>query len=307
VEQPPGNFAYPQPTSYDPYHQPDPASGPPATPWSAPPAPTTDPASGPPATPWSAPPAPTTDPASGPPATPWSAPPAPTTGPAFPPPTGPSPRPPARAGRALLWALVGLLAGLALFGPTGYLVGTKMTLKAGPTTPPSSSDTPAALPPYERNQLVLNSDKFSGDLRKFAGSWLPYVFNCVKNGDKNGPTLGDGEVSRVTCLYDTTSVRFIKYASNADRDRARERRYQDYRNSIALVPGMVEPGPKKNSSGNANGVYVEYGFKFDDGRTFAGLWWDDNDTPVAGILIAEWNGGPAGNWEPIRDLWQRHS
>jgi hypothetical protein len=276
----PESFPYPQPTSSGPYHQPGPASGPPATPWSAPPAPTIGPASGPPATPWSAPPAPT-----------------------FPPPTGPSPRPSGRAGRAVLWALVGLLAGLALFGPTGYLVGTRMAPKAGPTTQPS----PSALPPYERNQLVLNSDKFTGDLRKFAGSWLPYVFNCAKNGDKNGPTLGDGEVSRVTCLYNTTSVRFIKYASTAARDQARERRYQDYRSSIALVPGMVEPGPKKSSSGNANGVYVEYGFKLDDGRTFTGVWWDDNDTLVAGILIADWNVGPAGSWEPIRDLWQRHS
>jgi hypothetical protein len=207
----------------------------------------------------------------------------------------------------VLWALVGLLAGLALFGPTGYLVGTRLAPKAAPTTRPSASGTPAALPPYERNQLVLNSDKFTGDLRKFAGSWLPYVSNCAKNGDKNGPALGDGEVTRIACLYNGTNVFFVGFASTAARDQARERRYRDHRNSTALVPGMVEPGPKKSSSGNADGVYVEYGFKVDDGRTFAGVWWDDNDTPVSGFLIADWNEGPAGNWEPIRDLWQRHS
>ncbi len=217
----------------------------------------------------------------------------------------PSPKPP--RGRVLLGIAVGLLAGLVLFGPTGYLVGAHRAESAPPKPQSSSPGTGDALGPFEQNQRALNTNKFNGDLAVFAKSWLPHVANCNKSGDKDGPQLGQGEVVRISCRYASVTVFFVQFQSIEERDRARGGRVPQNEDAKQMMPGVGEAAAKRTASGNANGNYLEYGFKGDTGRTFAGLWWDNTATPVAGFMIVDWNDGLDEKWEPLRDLWRRYS
>jgi hypothetical protein len=73
------------------------------------------------------------------------------------------------------------------------------------------------------------------------------------------------------------------------------------------MPGIGDPTEKRATSGSANGIYLEYGYKSEDGQQLAGLWWDNTETPVAAFLVANWHDVLGENWAPLRDVWQRYS
>ncbi|MBO4209440.1 hypothetical protein GSF22_26110, partial [Micromonospora echinofusca] len=218
----------------------------------------------------------------------------------------PTPKPP--RSKLVPGILVGLLAGLVLFGSAGYVVGTKRAPKAPAAPqqpgPPAGNGT---LGVYEQTQLAVNREKFTGDLRTFAESWLPYVASCVRNGQPYGPQLGDGETVRIACQYGSVNVNFVQFVSTQERDKARERHMLQHYDATKLLPGVAGPATKRSTSGHAEGNYIEYGFKLEDGRLFAGVWWDDTKSPVSGFLVANWNDGLDQKWEPMRDVWQRYS
>jgi hypothetical protein len=220
----------------------------------------------------------------------------------------PTPRPP--RSRLVPGILVGLLAGLVLFGPAGYLFRAatahpQATPTRGPTSAASSAT--GTLSAFERNQLAINQPKVTGDLAPFARSWLPYITGCNVSGVPNGPKLGDGESTRVVCRYGGVTVYFVQFTAAADRDRSLGRRKSMAADAKPTLPGMADPQQRKAASGNASGNYVEYGFKAENGRQYAAIWWDNTETAVGGFLVAEWKDGLNESWEPLRDLWQRYS
>jgi hypothetical protein len=202
--------------------------------------------------------------------------------------------------------------GLLVFGPTGYFVRSWTTGtpaagagSPGPATPGPAST--ASLPPFESNQLALNRTKFDGDLAAFAEPWLAWVGGCATNADPGGPRLEVGERNRVFCRYGGTAVNFVLYKSTAERDDARNYRQRLSLDGHDLAPGLTEPTRKTGQSG-VNGSYVEYALRdSNQGRTIAGVWWDREDSPVGLYIEMLWDEGLGGKWEPLRDLWQRHS
>jgi len=238
-----------------------------------------------------------------PPVSPW-----PDLPPVGPPRIVPSPRPP--RSKLVPGLLIGILVGLLLFAPAGYFVrAATVHPKATPTAAPSAApvDSPGVLSAFERNQLSLNQGKVTGDLAPLARSWLPYVSGCNTNADPNGPKLGDGESTRVLCHYGAVTVYFVQFNSVGTRDAALGRRKTMNSDAKQLMPGVADLKKRKTTSGNAEGNYVEYGFKGDNGHSYAGVWWDNTDSPVGGFLVADWHEGLSDNWEPLRDLWQRYS
>jgi hypothetical protein len=218
----------------------------------------------------------------------------------------PTPKP--RRSKLIPGILVGLLVGLLLFAPAGYLVRfVTAHPKASPTPTPTAApvNSPGALSAFERNQVTLNQAKFAGDLAPFARSWLPYVSGCAANSEPNGPKLGDGEVTRVTCHVGGVTTYFVQFAGTAERDRSIARRNKMNADGKQLLSGTADPRQQKSTSGNASGNYIEYGFKSDNTRTYAAIWWDNTDTLVGGFLVADWHSGLNDSWEPLRDLWQR--
>jgi hypothetical protein len=233
----------------------------------------------------------------------------------------PSAKPP--RSRIALGILLGLLAGLVLFGPTGYLarVATAPAAQATPAPTPAPTS-PGTLPAFERSQLALNQGKVSGDLVPFARSWLPYITGCNTTAAAadpsaspsaspstaaNAPKLGDGEKTRVVCRYASVSVYLVQFTAAADRDRALARRKSMAADAKSALPGMTALQQRRTTSGNANGNYIEYGFKSDSGKQYAAIWWDNTNTAIAGYLVAEWHDGLNESWDPLRDVWQRYS
>ncbi|MGC9666763.1 hypothetical protein ACNTMW_09425 [Planosporangium sp. 12N6] len=217
----------------------------------------------------------------------------------------PTPKPPRK--RIVVSGLLGALAGLIIFGPTGFLVG----YRTAPAPAPKVSASPTAtLPAFERAQVGLNKPKFSGELVPIAEPWLPYLTNCSRSGDKGGPSLNEGEDTRVFCRYANASVYFVEYKSIDARDKARTKVLAQNIDAKQLTPGVAEPGTKKTTSGKVEGNYIEYAFRNpgdSTNRVVCGTWWDDADSPVAAYIIAFWTDGIGESWEPLRDVWRRYS
>ena len=58
----------------------------------------------------------------------------------------------------------------------------------------------------------------------------------------------------------------------------------------------------------APGRLIEYAFRDQDGRAFCGISWEREADPLAVMTIeAHCQEDLGGAWEPLRDLWQRHS
>ncbi|GAA2473600.1 hypothetical protein [Winogradskya humida] len=214
----------------------------------------------------------------------------------------PTPRQP--KGRFILPALAGLVVGLLLFGTGGWFLGRAMSDGSGGST---VADKPATggnrnLGPYESNQVALNAPKFSGELTTIADGWLPRLSNCSRSGDKDGPTLANGEKVRVRCQFDAISMFFIEYNTPADRDRARVSSLGQNVDARALTPGVADAGSRKTPSGRTEGNYIEYAYQV-DGRTVAGLWWDDYATPVGAFMLAYWDKDMGQKWDGVREVW----
>jgi hypothetical protein len=218
------------------------------------------------------------------------------------------PSPPPPRGRLLLGLLVGLVAGVLAAGPAGYLLGGRTAERPGPPGPttPGPSSTPS-LPPFEANQLALNKPKFQADLAPLAEPWLPRVGGCLTNTEPGGPKLGTGERARVLCRLGVVAVNFVSYSSSIDKDQARAYRQRLNAEGQQLAPGLAESARKAGGSGGPAGNYIEYALRNSSGRTISGVWWDRDDSPAAVYIETLWEEGLGAKWEPLRDLWQRHS
>ncbi len=221
------------------------------------------------------------------------------------------PSPPKKKGQLLIGLAIGLLAGLLVFGATGFFVGRGTAPKAGPATAPTPTGQPnASLPPFEQSQLTLNQSKFTPELAKLAQAWLPRVGGCLKNGDQDGPTLAAGEAIKVWCRLGALNIYFVAYSSLAERDKARILTSAQSVDAPVLTPGAAPVGTRTTPSGRSSGNYVEYAYRVRSdakGRVVAGLWWDDVSTPVAAYVRGYWIEAMGQSWEPVRDLWQRYS
>ena len=220
------------------------------------------------------------------------------------------PTPKTPKSHTLIPALAGLLAGLVIFGTGGWFLGTSTSDAPEPVAPTQASapaGAPAALPPYEQNQVSINQPKFTGPLAPVAQGWLPHLSGCSRTGEKGGPTLAKGEKVRVRCEMDAMSVIFVEYRTVADRDKARVKSLGQNVDARTLTPGVGEAVPQRATpSGRVNGNYVEYAYQT-SGRTVSGIWWDDSATPVAAYLLAYWKEGTGQKWEPMRDVWARYA
>ena len=242
--------------------------------------------------------------------------------PAAPDPTGQwQPAPAAPAGTKLgIGLLLGLVIGLVVFGGAGGGIGYYAASGSAPS-PSASAGSPsvkptspgprgtASLQPFDKSHMDYNKKKFAGDLANLAGPWLPWMSLCAKNGDKNGPTLRDGEDVRVVCGAGNLSVAFVQYKSSDARDKARGGYVADNVSAKSLAPGVGNATTRKTPSGVANGNYVEFAYKLSSGdnagKVIAGVWWDDEKTSTAAYVLAYWVDDLGETWEPLRDVWQR--
>jgi len=213
-----------------------------------------------------------------------------------------------RGSKLLLGLAVGALAGLLVFGATGFFVG-----RATAPEPPAAAPAPAPEPGlgvFEQQQLVMNTQKFTPELSRLAQGWMPWMGGCLKEGELDGPTLAAGEVAKVSCEVGAMNIYFVQYSSVAERDKAQLQNLKYAVDAPALTPG-VQPATKKASpSARSNGNYVEYAYTVGAGekkRIVGALWWDDANAPVAAYVRAYWVEGMGETWEPLRDLWQRYS
>ncbi|WP_203724212.1 hypothetical protein [Paractinoplanes durhamensis] len=222
------------------------------------------------------------------------------------------PSPPPPRSRLLTGLLAGLVAGLLLFGTTGWFAGRATAPEPSkPTTTPTAAAPKSTLGVFEQSQAAINQPDFDGTpLTGLAQGWLPYLSTCGRSGKPGGPTLDAGEKTRVRCTLDGMSALFVEYNSIADRDKARVVTLGQNVDARTLTPGVGEPGERPTPSGRTTGNYVEYSFELtEDGvtRTVAGVWWDDAQTPIAAYLLAYWKDGVGEHWEPVRDLWSRYA
>jgi hypothetical protein len=206
-------------------------------------------------------------------------------------------------GRALLWTILVAVVVAVLAGGGGYFLGGggKKQADAGPK--PSASP---SLDAFAQSQATLNRAKFDGDLLPIATPWLTDMGGCVSDTDTGGPPLQPDETKHVFCRHGGVSVHFAQYKSQTARDAARAYRVKLSYTSPGLAPGQGAPGPKAGGSG-ANGDYVEYALKEDDGRALCGIWWNRTDGSAALMMEALCEEVLGGDWQPFRDLWLRHS
>src|SRR5439155_21328398 len=130
--------------------------------------------------------------------------------------------------------LVGLLAGLLVFGTTGFFAG----YVAAPDPPrrPAPKPTPTrTLPLFERTQLTLNEPQVPEALMPIARPWLPWINTCTR------PRPGAGEAARVSCHYANADVFFVQYRSADDREKAYAGYLGQNIDAKRLAPGVAAP------------------------------------------------------------------
>lgn len=204
--------------------------------------------------------------------------------------------------------LIGLLVGMLLFGPAGFVVGRTFTGRAAPVQTPSAELSPSpspSQPPYERAQEATNKRELSPALQGLAAPWLPYIGSCSSDGK-----AVKGEKTRVTCEHGDVSIGFVEFDSMAAREKARLANLARHVDARRLTPGVAERREGPTPSGRTTGTYIEYAYTAKVGRksyTVAAIWWDDKDAPIAAYVLAYWNDDLGKSWEPLRDLWSRHA
>jgi hypothetical protein len=216
------------------------------------------------------------------------------------------PTPPQPKSKLWIGVLAGFLIGVLLAAPTVYFLTPGDSDPAPSPTTPTAPAAAAALGPLEKNQLALNRPRFHDDLAVLAASWLPFVTNCLAAGEEGGPRIGPDEKEHVLCRYGNIFIHFAWYKTPVDRNNAREDRKRFSTQFQNLAPGLSGAVQKPRTSDPTVGTYIEYAL--DAHGPAAGIWWDaTDDKSVAIYLEANWDNSLGKSWDPLRDLWQRHS
>ncbi|MET3429381.1 hypothetical protein BJ973_008593 [Actinoplanes tereljensis] len=215
------------------------------------------------------------------------------------------PTPAPNRGRLFVGIAAGLVAGLLLFGAGGFFVGRSTAPE--PAKPTVSTE----LSKFEQNQVKINKPVFAGtDLDAIVEGWLPYVSDCKRSGQPGGPVASAGETTRVACNLDGLALYFIEYNTVEDQNAAWEVAQSQNLGAHTLTPGVLEPFRRPAPSNRTQGHYAENASRVTEGsetKTVAGLWWDDENSPISANLIADWKDQLGGSWAPMRDLWDRYA
>lgn len=189
--------------------------------------------------------------------------------------------------------LLGLLIGLLVFGSTGYLIGST-------TNGSTVDDAPAG-------QEQVNRSRLNPTFVPLADAWVPWVGGCRSSSEAGGPAPQPGERVRVKCSVNAAiDVYFIQFRSAADRDTVRTARATQNATSARIAAGATPVvAQRAGTSGRTTGHYVEFAYQA-DGRTYGGIYWDDNNTTTGAYIEKLWTDGDGG-WLPLRDTWQRYT
>lgn len=205
--------------------------------------------------------------------------------------------------RTGLW-IGGLVLAALLAGGAGFVAGGAFGGDGKATADPSAS---ASAPLYEATQNSLNKAKFDVDLMPLAEPWLSQMGGCVADNEVGGSKLPEGEKRHIYCRYRGVTVHFALYESVAKKEAARAYRQQMGIIGRALAPGLREASQTAGGVSGAPGSYVEYAGNGHDGRPVCGIWWGRDDSMSALYLETPCGAGLGGNWDALRDLWQRNS
>jgi hypothetical protein len=218
-----------------------------------------------------------------------------------------SPSPPKQR-KPVVAVLVGVVVAAIVAGTGGYFVGASAGGGNGNSTPAPAAS--SATPPlFETAQSAANKNVLDGALAGLAEPWLSSAMSdCVVSGDPGQPPLSPTEDRHVTCRYGSAWLHFMAHKSEALRNEARAYRLQLNLNSDEIAPGVRDPGRATGGVTGAAGKIVEYAFRRKDGHSLCGLDWERDADPVATLIIeVDCEQDLGGKWEPLRDLWQRHS
>jgi hypothetical protein len=209
---------------------------------------------------------------------------------------------PARSRPPVGVLLLGLLIGLLVFGSTGYLIGSTSN---GSTV---DGGTAAAGNTTGEGQEAANRRRIGPLLAPLAEGWVPWLGACLSSSEANGPAPQAGEQSRVRCAVNATiDVFFVQFKSAADRDKARVTKQTENASSARIAAGAAPVvAQRAGTSGRTTGAYIEFAYQ-NEGRTYGGIWWDENVTTTGSAYIEKvWSDGDGG-WRPLRDIWQRYT
>jgi hypothetical protein len=215
-------------------------------------------------------------------------------------------QPASKRGKLVPGLVAGLVVGVLAAGAGGYFIGQGNSGEASPSSPGTAAPS-GSLPPYEASLVTINKAKFSGETSALAEPWLSAMGGCTSNTDTGGPGLSAGELTHVLCRNGGVFIHFASYPEPAKKEVARGYRQQLALDGPELAPGLVQPERREGGVTKAPGLYVEYAFKGDDDRTLCGIWWDRDGSAAAVYMEALCQETLGGDWEPLRDLWSRHS
>ncbi len=200
-------------------------------------------------------------------------------------------------------SIVGALVLTLVAGTAGFFLGAGREKEAATPTPSVSP----SLPPYEATQLAINKAKFEGELAPLVEPWLTRIGGCTVYDQPGAPKLPADEKGHVFCHYGGAWLHFTLYPGQKQKDTARAYRQQLNLAGGSLAPGLREASTTKGGVTGKPGSYVEYAFEGEDGRAICGVWWDPDDMQGAFYIETLCKDGVDGDWDALRDLWQRGS
>lgn len=206
----------------------------------------------------------------------------------------------------LVQLIVGIVVAALAAGTGGYFLGAST---GGGKPAPKPTPSSAALGLFDATQAASNKAKLDFELAGLAAPWLSSTMGpCVSNVDKGAPPLNPDESRHITCRYGAAWVHFVVYKTDEQRNAARSYRQQLNLNSDEVAPGVHDPTRTTGGVTGSPGKVIEYAFRQKDGRSLCGLSWERDADPLATEMIeANCEEDLGGKWEPLRDLWQRHS
>ncbi|WP_412736499.1 hypothetical protein [Krasilnikovia sp. MM14-A1259] len=208
----------------------------------------------------------------------------------------------------LLPWIAGLTVAVLAAGAGGYFLGAATGGGVKKDKDPDPAP-PAATGLYDAQLASVNKTKLNNELAGLAQPWLNSTLGaCMANTDKGAPPLGNDETRHVTCKYGSVGVQFVVYKNADAKNASRLYRQQMNINSDAIAPGVHDPARINGGVTGAPGKVIEYAFRAGDGRSVCGMSWERDDAPLAIEVVESYcEEDFGGKWEPLRDLWQRHS